>query len=140
MRKKILVVDDEGDILQILEAILSKAGYDVIQSTNGHDAIVLAKEKQPDLIILDIKMPEMDGGKVTDILKNYRQTRTIPIIYLSSLVDAGEIDAESHVLGSRIGDMSFVSKSESPEKLLEIIARSIGPGLASEKDKDSSTA
>ena len=131
-----MTVDDEPDILEILYTVLSGAGYDVFQATNGRDALALAKEKKPDLIILDIKMPGMDGGKVTDVLKNYRETRTIPIIYLSGLVNAGEVDEESHVLGSKIGDMFFVSKSESPEKLLEIVEKNIGPGIPFDQEKD----
>ena len=136
MRKKILAVDDEPDILEILNTVLSRAGYEVLQALNGNDAVAMAKEKRPDLIILDIKMPGMDGGKVTDVLKNHRETRAIPIIYLSSLVNAREVDEESHVLGSKIGDMFFVSKSESPEKLLEIIEKNIGPGVPFEQEKD----
>ncbi|MBN2121210.1 MAG: response regulator [Candidatus Omnitrophica bacterium] len=131
MKKKILTVDDEPDMLEILEVILSRAGYEVIQASNGQDAVIMAKEQKPDLIILDIKMPGMDGGRATDILKNYRQTRDIPIIYLSSLVNAQEVEEDGHVLGSKIGDMYFVSKSASPEELLEVVKKNIGPGFSS---------
>ena len=126
MKKKILVVDDEKDILDILEAILSNAGYDVIKALGGREAVSIAKKERPDLIILDIKMPDMDGGQTTDVLKNYRQTRDIPIIYLSSLVNKTELEKDGYVLGSKIGDMHFVPKSASPGELVEIVKKSIG--------------
>ena len=61
MKKKILIVDDEEDMLEMLEKTLSDAGYDVIKTTKGKDAIMMAKGQRPDLIMLDIKMPDIDG-------------------------------------------------------------------------------
>ncbi|MDD5356296.1 MAG: response regulator, partial [Candidatus Omnitrophica bacterium] len=68
-KKKILVVDDEVAILIVLTERLSSAGYDVIKADNGMDALDIAKEKLPDLIILDIMMPQMDGMAVSQRLK-----------------------------------------------------------------------
>ena len=123
--KKILLVDDEEDFLEIFGQILSRFGYEVLKASNGQDAIMVAKDQQPDLIILDIKMPVMDGEKTTDILRNYKTTREIPIIYLSGLVKPNQVD-HGHVEGSVIGNLHFLSKSCSPQDLLEEVERNIG--------------
>ena len=123
--KKILLVDDEEDFLDIFGQILIRFGYEVLMASSGQDAVIIAKDQQPDLIILDIKMPVMDGIKTTDILKNYKTTREIPIIYLSSLVKPEQVN-QGHVEGSVIGNLHFLSKSCSPQDLLEEVERSIG--------------
>lgn len=120
MKNKILVVDDEADILHIWQWILSRAGYDVITASGGKEAIALAKSQRPDLIILDITMPGMNGVETTDVLMDTRQTRNIPIIYLSNLVHEDEAE-HGYVLGSKIGKVRFVPKSSSPEEILSII-------------------
>lgn len=124
MKKKILIVDDEKDIRDTVGPILSNAGYEIIQAEGGKDAAVLARKERPDLILLDIKMPGIDGVMITDILKNDQSTKDIPIVYLSGMVKEDELD-DGHVMGSRIGDQHFVAKSQTPEKLLEIIKKSI---------------
>ena len=80
---KILIVDDEQDALSILEKELAGRGYSVISADNGHDAINLAKSEYPDLIILDLWMPGMDGAEVDAKLKGDLKTRDIPVIFLS---------------------------------------------------------
>jgi len=125
MKKKILIVDDEQDMLDILDKILSNAGYEVAKAQRGEDAIGLARNQRPDLIILDVKMPGMDGAKVTDVLRDHRSTRDIPIIYLSSLVSEKQVE-DGHVPGSKIGDMHFIPKSYSPDQIVDIVRKNIG--------------
>lgn len=86
-KKTILVVDDESDIRTVLLMRLSSAGYNTIEAGNGRDAIKLAKEKSPDLIIMDIMMPEMDGMSTSQQLKESNITKNIPIIFLTGLQD-----------------------------------------------------
>jgi DNA-binding response OmpR family regulator len=88
--KKILIVDDDGDILQMLGKRLMSSGYSVIKATNGADAIGLALLEQPDIIILDVLMPEMEGEEVAAKLKEYSQTKNIPVIYLTALFPKAE--------------------------------------------------
>lgn len=124
MKKKILIVDDEDDVRSTVGSILSNAGYEVIAASNGKDAALLARKERPNLILLDIRMPEMDGALTTDILKNDASTSDIPIIYLSGLVKEKELeDGEGHVFGSKIGDVHFVPKDQPPEKLLETVKK-----------------
>jgi CheY-like chemotaxis protein len=85
-KKKILIADDDGPTLKILEAILSEAGYSVILAASGTLALSLVKSELPDLAILDIAMPGMDGIEVGLVMKRDPQTRRIPVIFLSSRV------------------------------------------------------
>ena len=84
-QKKILIVDDENDVLILLKKGLTVKGYFVITATNGEDAIVLARSKHPDLIILDVLMPGMDGPEVDAKLKEDPKTKDIPIMFLTGL-------------------------------------------------------
>ena len=88
--KKILIVDDDPVNLQMLRKIFDNHEYSVIQAAGGFEAVEVAKNDHPDLIILDIVMPDMDGGQVANILKNDPSTQKIPIIFLSSLIKKEE--------------------------------------------------
>ena len=87
-KKLILVVDDEMDTRLVLEKRLIAEGYSVITASNGNEAIGLAKSKRPDLIILDVLMPGMDGGEVARKLKEVPETKDIPIIFLTGMFPA----------------------------------------------------
>ncbi len=88
--KKILIVDDESVNLEMLKNIFNNKEYHVLQASGGYEAINIAKNDIPDLIILDIVMPDIDGGEVANILKNDPSTQNIPIIFLSSLIKKEE--------------------------------------------------
>lgn len=113
-KKKILIVDDEKDVLILLEKRLSKAGYEVAQAANGRDALTLAKSEKPDLIVLDVMMPDMGGEEVAANLKNDAGTKDIPVIFLTCLFTKKEEVAKSH----QIGDNLFFAKPYNPEELL----------------------
>ena len=89
-QKKILIVDDDPVNLQMLRKIFDNNEYSVIQAAGGFEAIEVAKNDLPDLIILDIVMPDIDGGEVANILKKDPSTKSIPIIFLSSLIKKQE--------------------------------------------------
>ena len=91
MSKKILAVDDENDALLILKTSLGGEGYNVITATNGYDALALAQEEKPDLIILDLLMPEMDGFEVLQELKSSDTTGEIPVIVVSGVSEREKI-------------------------------------------------
>ena len=113
-KKKILIVDDEKDALFILEKALAGRGYSVVTANNGYDAIILAKSKRPDLIILDIAMPDIDGGEVSSRLKEDPRTTDIPVIFLTALVSKIEEKKKDHVLGSNV----LIAKPYDIEELL----------------------
>jgi two-component system sensor histidine kinase/response regulator len=126
-KKKILIVDDEVDMLRILRRTLSIAGYSVIKTTNGKDAIIRAKKEHPNLIILDIAMPDMGGGETANILKNDPSTKDIPIIFLTCLLTKDEEEKD-------IGSSYFVAKPYDPDKLLKEVSKHLED--CSEKEKD----
>ena len=119
-KKKILLVDDEADMLTVMGAVLHNGGFDVIKASSGKEAVGLAKTERPDLILLDLKMPQMDGVATTDVLKSKSATREIPIAYLSNLIDEKQL-VKSRALGSKIGNLFFIPKTYSPEKILKIV-------------------
>ena len=115
-KKEILIVDDDRGILRTLEKILVEAGYSVTPHSSGKEAIKTARDKSPDLIILDIMMPDMDGGEVAQILKNDPETRDIPIIFLSALITENEEKSSSRKHG-----IILLSKPFESEKLIKLV-------------------
>lgn len=116
-KREILVVDDDKVTLRTLEKILMRAGYIVIPLSLGKEAVKIARERSPALIILDIMMPDMDGGDVASILKNDPKTKGIPVIFLSSLVTKREEQSSSKADG-----IYFLAKPFEREDLLEKIS------------------
>ena len=84
-RKNILIVDDEKDVLSVLEKGLTAEGYSVITASSGNDAVGLAKSRRPDLIILDVLLPDMDSSEVNRKLKEDPETKDIPVIFLTGM-------------------------------------------------------
>ncbi|MBI5588711.1 MAG: response regulator transcription factor [Deltaproteobacteria bacterium] len=113
MRQKILVVDDEEDILKLLEYNLGRAGFEVIRADDGPDAIEIAKRELPDLIILDIMLPNMDGTEALKVLKKDRATDNIPVIMLTAKGE--EID---RVIGLELGADDYIIKPFSTKELM----------------------
>ena len=116
-KKKILIVDDEKDILLMLKKRLTAGGYSVLTADNGKDAITIAKSKSPDLIILDVLMPGMDGGEVAKKLKDNFRTQNIPIIFLTALFTREEEYEKDHMVADNI----TFAKPFDPEELLDEI-------------------
>lgn len=113
---KVLVIDDEPEITDIIETFLKDAGYDVKVENSSVMGIEKARSFQPDLILLDIMMPLMDGYQVCNELKKGSATKTTPIIFLTGK-DASRDEGKSFKVG---GDM-FIKKPFSCERLLEIV-------------------
>ena len=115
-KKKILIVDDEKDLLLMLEKRLTAEGYSVLTADNGKDAITIAKSKSPDLIILDVLMPGMDGCEVAERLKDDFRTQNIPIIFLTALLTRKEEYIKDHII-------AVFAKPFDSEELLDEIKR-----------------
>ena len=109
MAKKILIVDDEKRILSLLKAYLEQQGFAVVTAANGQDALYLARQQKPDLIVLDIMMPEMDGF---EFMRQHRKERETPIILLTA-----KVDEDDKVLGLELGADDYVTKPFSPREL-----------------------
>ena len=115
-QKEILIVDDDKVTLRTLENILMREGFTVIPLSLGREAVKVAKDRSPDLIILDIMMPDMDGGDVASMLKNDPVTKDIPIVFLSSLVTKREEQSNSREHG-----LFFIAKPFERNDLLKKI-------------------
>jgi len=115
-KAKILVVDDEVNITQILEFSIGAEGFEVITASNGEEAIDKARKEQPDLIILDIMMPRIDGYEACRILKANPLTKNIPVVLLTA--KGRDIDKR---LGYEVGATDYIVKPFSPNKLIERI-------------------
>ncbi len=113
---KIMVVDDEPEITEIIEAFLDNAGYTVKVENQPQRAIPVATEFQPDLILLDIMMPGIDGYQVCNSIKETPGIKTTPVIFLTGK-DSKDDQGKSFQVG---GDM-FIKKPFSCERLLEIV-------------------
>jgi len=113
MRQKILAVDDEKDILRLLEHNLGKAGFDVISAEDGPEAIDTAQRELPDLIILDVMLPNIEGTEVLKALKKSQITGKIPVIMLTAKGE--ELD---RVVGLELGADDYIVKPFSPKELL----------------------
>jgi DNA-binding response OmpR family regulator len=113
MKKKILVVDDEEDILHFLELVLREKGYEVATASSGHEALTRAQIARPDLILLDIMMPQMDGWEVLKLLRVDDVTSDIPVAMLSA-----RTEAKDRVQGLQEGAVDYICKPFSLQDLL----------------------
>ena len=113
MTKKILVVDDEDDILHFLELVLREKGYDVATASGGHEALTKAQIEQPNLILLDIMMPQMDGWEVLKLLRVDEETADIPVAMLSA-----RTEAKDRVQGLQEGAIDYICKPFALQELL----------------------
>jgi two-component system OmpR family response regulator len=108
--RSILVVDDDDHIRDVLRYALGKAGFTVLEAENGRAAVAMFESSQPDLIVLDVMMPELDG---TEVCREVRKRSRVPIIFLSSADD--ETD---RIIGLELGGDDYVSKPFSPRELV----------------------
>ena len=118
----ILVVDDESHMRRLIEFTLRKGGYTIVVVGNGREAIAAARTSSPDLIILDVLMPEMDGMEALERLKENEQTAAIPVILLTGI---GQPAARQLV--EEKGTATYLAKPFSPSKLLREVRRKLEP-------------
>jgi len=115
--KKILIIDDEENFCRLVKLNLEETGkFEVLISTKGAQGIELAKSERPDLILLDIIIPDMDGSGVAECLLNDPTTKYIPIIFLTAIVEERQVKDSKGMIGGR----EFIAK---PVKLEELIRR-----------------
>ena len=110
---EILIVDDTRDSLELLNRILAARGYRVRPASNGRLALKSVAAKPPDLILLDVKMPEMDGYEVCRRLKLNESSRKVPVIFISAFGDTAK-----KVAGFKVGGVDYITKPVEPEELL----------------------
>ncbi|MBK7896338.1 MAG: response regulator transcription factor [Candidatus Promineifilaceae bacterium] len=110
MSKTILVVDDEARLVNLVKAYLEQGGFRVVTARNGREALFVARQEKPDLIVLDIMMPEMDGH---EFMRVHRQERPTPIILLTA-----KVEEDDKIIGLELGADDYLTKPFSPRELL----------------------
>ncbi len=116
MAYKILVVDDEPMIVRLMEFILARQGHEVIVAVNGEEALEKIRAHRPDLVLLDIMMPRIDGYEVAQQLRADPETASVPIIMLSAKAQEEDIRR-----GAEVGVDAYVTKPFSPEHLVQVV-------------------
>jgi two-component system alkaline phosphatase synthesis response regulator PhoP len=122
MPKRILAVDDQRHTARLMEYHLKKAGYDVALAYDGEEALAKVGEFRPDLVILDVMMPRMDGFEVLRHMKDDPQTEAIPVIMLTA-----KSEAEDALEGYDSGAQWYLTKPFDPEQLLIFVSNVLGP-------------
>ncbi len=119
--KKILLVDDDLTLREMYDERLKAEGFVITQASNGQEAIKLARETKPEVILLDIMMPKVNGFDVLKTLKDDPDTKDIPVIILSALIQ--DVDKAE---GKKLGAVDYIVKSETmPGEVIEKIKKAV---------------
>lgn len=113
-QKKILVVDDEADLVETVRFVLELQGFNVLVSYNGEDALNQARKESPDLILLDIMLPKLDGYKVCRLLKFDERYKHIPILMLTA-----KTQEKDKIIGKETGADEYITKPFEMDELIE---------------------
>jgi CheY-like chemotaxis protein len=127
--KKVLVVDDEADSLEVVRDLLEDEGYSVVTATDGEEAIKAARSQKPQLVVMDVQMPKMDGFTAFYEMRKDPVTSPIPVIILTGLGQKTGMSFTKEALGEYFGDepQAYVEKPVDPKKLIAEVKKAIGP-------------
>jgi two-component system, OmpR family, alkaline phosphatase synthesis response regulator PhoP len=129
-KENILIVDDEEDVLELVQYNLTREGYSTVAAISGEEAVNKAKVVVPDLIILDLMLPGMDGFEVCRRLKSDSKTQMIPIIMLTAKSEESDV-----VVGLELGADDYVTKPFSPKVLIARVRRTLQRTVARDLEK-----
>ena len=121
--KKALVVDDEEDCREFVRAVLEPEGFEVITAENGRECLEKVKSDRPDLVVMDVMMPEMHGYDACDELKSDESTRSIPVILLTGVTKRLHDTTFSHQQGMETEADDYIAKPVDPEDLLQAVRK-----------------
>lgn len=113
---KILISEDESDIRDLITFTLHFAGHEVIPTVNGEEAVQMALNEKPDLILLDVRMPRMSGYEACQHIKEHQSTKNIPVVFISAKGQENEVKT-----GIEYGAEEYIMKPFSPDQLTERI-------------------
>ena len=120
-RKRILIVDDEPYIVTLLATRLASSGYDTLSAADGQRALPMAKEERPDLIILDLMLPKMDGYRVCALLKKDARFAHIPVILFTA-----RAQDQDRLMGAEVGAEAYITKPFDPQTMMTKIQELLG--------------
>ena len=109
---RVLVADDERDILELVVFRLERSGYEIVRATDGEEALRFALEQRPDLAVLDVMMPKLNGYDVTREIRRHEETRTMPVILLTARAQEADVTR-----GFEAGADDYLKKPFSPQEL-----------------------
>lgn len=112
-RKTILTVEDTPNLRRLIAYVLSRAGYQVVQAGDGEEAVEALKKHRPDLILLDVRMPRMDGFELLELIRGFPSAASIPVVMLTSLSGPREMDR-----ALSLGVVDYLVKPLEPKTLL----------------------
>jgi CheY-like chemotaxis protein len=118
----VLVVDDEADVRLVARLVLTSAGYGVIEAASGEDALTCLERDAPDLVLLDVRMPGLDGWEVLRRARAAPATSAVPVVVFTA--DAGAVEEAKDRLGSAD---DIMTKPFKPDRLVEAVRAAIGP-------------
>jgi CheY-like chemotaxis protein len=121
-QKTVLLVEDNEDILVVYRTILEHVGYTVIEARDGEEGVNRARQTRPDIILMDISIPKMDGWEATERLKSDGETSTIPIIALTA-----HALEEDRIKAMRAGCDGYLAKPVEPRRVVQEVEKFIGP-------------
>ena len=121
-RRSVLLIDDEPDIREVVELSLgSVAGWEVLTASSGADGVELASEQQPEVILLDVMMPGLDGPATLEVLRARDETRAIPVLFMTAKAQAGELSRYAS-----LGVAGVIPKPFDPMTLSDRVAAALG--------------
>jgi len=129
--KKVLVVDDEANIVHLLTTRLAASGYVAMSTTSGREAVTMAKEFLPDVILLDIVIPDLEGTQVAAILAEDPTTKDIPIVFLTGRI----ITKDEQPAGKKVSRHYFIAKPITTEELLDTISQALAEAEGKERER-----
>ena len=121
MKKKALVIDDNGNNLLLEKDLLEVAGFKVFEAENATDGIAMARKEKPAIIVMDVRLPDMLGTEAANILRQDKDTRDIPIVFVTASVMAEGIDAIKDITNS-----GFIGKPINTRTFVEEVSKVIG--------------
>jgi two-component system OmpR family response regulator len=121
--KRVLVVDDDPVIVRLLEVNFRLEGFEVATASGGDEAIELALERRPDIIVLDVMMPQVDGWEVVDRIRALPRIADVPILFLSA-----RTSEEDRARGLALGVVDYVTKPFDPQDLTALVRRHLEGG------------
>jgi len=121
--KKVLLVEDNPDNCEVMRTILSHHGYEVVEAHNGEDGVRLAEEEKPDIILMDLSLPKMDGWEAATIIKSKEELKNIPVIAITAHAMSGD---EKKALEK--GCDGYLSKPCTPRSVVDMVKKYLKEG------------
>jgi two-component system alkaline phosphatase synthesis response regulator PhoP len=121
---RILIAEDERDIRELIAFSLRYGGYEVLEATNGTEAVEVARNEAPDLILMDVRMPKMTGYEACQKLRDIPETANIPVVFLSAKGQEAEIQQ-----GLKAGAMEYILKPFAPDELVKRVGQILNTNL-----------